>query len=61
MVCWIVGKRMYLWRVVDDEGEVLDLVVQSQRDTEAALRVPRRLLHNQPVEPETITTVGLLS
>ena len=28
MVCWIGGKRMYLWRAVDDEGEVLDLVVQ---------------------------------
>lgn len=28
MVCWIGGKRMYLWRAVDHEGEVLDLVVQ---------------------------------
>ncbi|WP_426042649.1 IS6 family transposase [Brevundimonas sp. TWP2-3-4b1] len=61
MVCWIGGKRMYLWRAVDDEGEVLDLVVQRRRDTEAALRLLRRLLHNQPVEPETITTDGLLS
>ncbi len=31
MVCWIGGKRMYLWRAVDDEGEVLDLVVQRRR------------------------------
>ena len=61
MVCWIGGKRMYLWRAVDDEGEVLDLVVQRRRDTEAALRLLKRLLHNQPVEPETITTDGLLS
>ena len=61
MVCWIGGKRMYLWRAVDDEGEVLDLVVQRRRDTEAALRPFKRLLHNQPVEPETITTDGLLS
>ncbi|WP_426029301.1 IS6 family transposase, partial [Brevundimonas sp. TWP2-3-4b2] len=51
MVCWIGGRRMYLWRAVDDEGEVLDLVVQRRRDTEAALRLLRRLLHNQPVEP----------
>ena len=61
MVCWIGGRRMYLWRPVDDEGEVLDLVVQRRRDTEAALRLLKRLLHNQPVEPETITTDGLLS
>ena len=61
MVCWIGGRRMYLWRAVDDEGEVLDVVVQRRRDTEAALRLLRRLLHNQPVEPETITTDGLPS
>jgi transposase-like protein len=39
MVCSIGGKRMYLWRAVDDEGEVLDLVVQHRRDTEAALKL----------------------
>ncbi|WP_426051727.1 DDE-type integrase/transposase/recombinase, partial [Brevundimonas sp. SL161] len=53
--------RMYLWRAVDDEGEVLDLVVQRRRDTEAALKLLRRLLHNQLVEPQTITTDGLAS
>ena len=52
---------MYLWRAVDDEGEVLDLLVQSRRDTEAALRLLRRLLRNQPIEPQTITTDGLAS
>ncbi len=61
MGCWIGGKPMYLWRAVDDEGEVLDLVIQRRRDTEAALRLLKRLLHNRPVEPETITTDGLLS
>ena len=61
MVCWIGGKRMYLWRAVDDEGEVLDLVVQRRRDTEAAMKLLKRLLHNQPAEPETITTDGLAS
>ena len=50
---------MYLWRAVDDEGEVLDLVMQVQRDTDAALRLLRRLMRNQPVAPETITTDGL--
>ena len=59
MVCRIGGKRMYLWRAVDDEGEVLDLVVQRRRDTEAALKLLRRLLRNQPAEPQLITTDGL--
>lgn len=38
VVCWIGGRRMYLWRAVDDEGEVLDVVVQRRRDNEAALK-----------------------
>lgn len=33
MVVNIRGKRMYLWRAVDDEGEVLDMIVQHRRDT----------------------------
>ena len=37
MVCKVGGRRMYLWRAVDDEGEVLDLVMQRYRDTQAAL------------------------
>ncbi len=57
----IGGKRVYIWRAVDDEGEVLDLVVQTRRDTDAALRLLRRLLRNQPVEPEVIVTDGLRS
>ena len=61
MVCKIGGRRMYLWRAVDDEGEVLDVVVQRRRDTEAALKLIKRLLRNQPVEPESITTDGLAS
>lgn len=61
MVVTIGGKRMWLWRAVDDEGEVLDLVVQRRRDTEAALKLLRRLLRNQPIEPEAIVTDGLAS
>jgi transposase-like protein len=59
MVCNIGGRRMYPWRAVDDEGEVLDLVMQRRRDTNAALKLLRRLLRNQPVEPISITTDGL--
>jgi transposase-like protein len=61
MVSTINGERVYIWRAVDDEGEVMDMVVQKQRDTKAALRLMRRLLRNQHVEPETITTDGLRS
>ena len=61
MICNVGGRRMYLWRAADDEGEVLDLVVQRRRDTEAALRLLLRLLQNQPVEPTLITTDGLAS
>nr|WP_243862948.1 DDE-type integrase/transposase/recombinase [Brevundimonas terrae] len=46
---------MYIWRAVDDEGEFLDVIVKRRWDTKAAFNLLRRLLHNQPVEPETIT------
>jgi putative transposase len=61
MVCRIGGRRMYLWRAVDDEGEVLDLVVQRSRDAEAALKLLKRLLRNQRVAPEAVVTDGLAS
>src|SRR5205085_9331593 len=37
MVVRIAGKRMYLWRAVDHEGEVLDILVQRRRDRRAAV------------------------
>ena len=37
----IASRRMYLWRAVDDEGEILDMLVQRRRDTRAALRLMR--------------------
>jgi putative transposase len=39
MVVSIGGNRKWLWRAVDSEGEVLDLVVQSRRDKKVALRL----------------------
>jgi putative transposase len=36
MVCNIGGKRMHLWRAVDDEGDMLDLVDHKCRDSDAA-------------------------
>ena len=47
---------MSLWRAVDDEDEVLDGVVQRRRDTYAARKLLRRLLRNQPLDPEKIVT-----
>jgi putative transposase len=47
MVVRIAGKRMYLWRAVDHEGEVLDRLVQRWRDSRAALRLMRKLLKKQ--------------
>ena len=61
MVCKIGGERMFLWRAVDDEGEVLDIVVQKRRDTRAALKLLKQLLRSQPVDPESIVTDGLPS
>ena len=56
MVISIQGRRMYLWRAVDSEGEVLDLLVQSKRDTAAALRLMRKLLKKQGYAPDELVT-----
>jgi len=61
MAVKIRGKRMWLWRAVDDEGEILDVLVQKRRNTKAALRLLRKLLKNQCVHPETFTTDKLAS
>jgi len=57
----IDGKLAYLWRAVDDEGTVLDIVVQTRRNRKAALRLIRKLLKNQGVRPERIVTDRLAS
>jgi putative transposase len=61
MVVKIGGKRMYLWRAVDNEGEVLDVLVQKRRNKGAAVNLLRKLLKNQRIHPETITTDKLAS
>jgi hypothetical protein len=47
---------MYLWRAVDHEGEVLDMLVQRRRDKRAALRLMRKLLRKQGFAPKLLTT-----
>ena len=61
MVVKIGGRRMYLWRAVDDEGEVLDMLVQERRNKAAAWKRLRKLLKNHGVHPETIVTDKLAS
>src|SRR6266853_211120 len=56
MVVRIAGKRMYLWRAVDHEGEVLDMLVQRCRGRRAALRLMRKLLRKQGFAPKLLTT-----
>ena len=47
---------MYLWRAVDHEGEVLDMLVQRRRDTQAALWLMRKLLKKQGFAPKLLVT-----
>ena len=61
MVIRIAGARMYLWRAVDHEGEVLDMLVQRRRDTRAALRLMRKLLKKQGFPPKLLVTDKLRS
>src|SRR5215204_4897348 len=56
MAVLIAGKRLWLWRAVDSEGEVLDMLVQSRRDTAAALRLMRKLLRKQGYAPTVLVT-----
>ena len=57
----IRGQRYWLWRAVDNEGEVLDFLVQSKRNAQAALKLMRKLLKKQGWTPTRITTDKLRS
>ena len=61
MVVVIRGKRYWLWRAVDSEGEVLDFLIQSKRDRRAAIKLMRKLLKRQGFAPSTIVTDKLRS
>jgi hypothetical protein len=52
----IAGRQFWLWRAVDDEGEVLDLLVQRRRDKAAAVKLVRKLLKKQGFAPEVLVT-----
>ena len=57
----IDGRLVYLWRAVDTEGEVLDVVVQSKRDKRAALKLLRKLLKKMAFVPDKLVTDDLRS
>jgi len=61
MVIVIRGRRHWLWRAVDKEGEVLDFFVQSKRNARAALKLIRKLLKKRGWAPTRITTDKLRS
>jgi putative transposase len=55
------GVQHYLWRAVDQNGVVIDILVQPKRDRWAALRFFRKLLHTTPKIPRVIITDKLRS
>ena len=57
----INGKQHYLWRAVDQDGEVVDVYLQAKRDGAAAKRFFKRLLRNNGSEPRKIVTDKLRS
>src|ERR671923_735037 len=61
MVVRIAGETVYLWRAVDHEGEVLDVLVQRRRDKKAAQKLMRRLLKKQGFAPAVVVTDKLRS
>ena len=52
----INGQRQYLWRAVDQDGDLIDLLVQPRRDGRAARRFFRQLLKSQRQEPCRLVT-----
>ncbi len=57
----IQGRQHYLWRAVDEDGDVIDILVQSRRDRRAATRFFRKLLKGQGCEPRRLITDKLRS
>jgi putative transposase len=57
----IQAKQQYLWREVDQDGELVDVFVEARRDAKAAKRFFRRLLSEHRGEPRKIVTDKLTS
>ena len=61
VVISIAGRKHWLWRAVDQDGYVLDEIVQARRDTKAAKRLLVRLLKKQGLTPKRFVTDKLRS
>lgn len=61
VVVSIGGRKHWLWRAVDQDGYVLDEIVQARRDTKAAKRLLTRLLKKRGLSPKRIITDKLRS
>ncbi len=61
VVISIAGKKHWLWRAVDQHGVVLDILVQSRRNENAAKRLLRKLLKKQGIAPRVLITDKLVS
>ena len=57
----INGKRHYLWRAVDQDGEILDILLQSRRNARAAKRFLKKLLKGLQYVPRVLVTDKLKS
>ncbi|MBT2398823.1 IS6 family transposase [Streptomyces sp. ISL-100] len=57
----INGEQRYLWRAVDQDGNVLDILVQNRRDKAAARRFFRKLMKTTPSVPRVVVTDKLRS
>ena len=57
----IQGRQQYLWRAVDEDGDVLDILVQSRRNRRAAVRFFHKLLKRQGCAPRQLVTDKLPS
>ncbi len=57
----IQGQQQYLWRAVDEDGDVIDILVQSRRNRRAAKRFFLKLLKRQGCEPRRLITDKLRS
>lgn len=61
MVMTIAGRKYWLWRAVDQDGYVLDEIVQNRRNTKAAKRLLTRLLKKQGIGPKRMISDKLRS
>jgi putative transposase len=61
VVVTIGGRKYWLWRAVDQDGYVLDEIIQARRNTKAAKRVLVRLMKKQGCRPKRIVTDKLRS